>query len=181
MIICCVCGYLISKYVFLPWSFDISLFAQIFLFCGYEMRSLGVFEKKLSFEFITLVFLVWIVGVFSNPISMNDRVYTSVITPILTGIAGAFLFINFIRCISKIDMLCTILCYFGRYSLIVLIFHVMAGSLGSWRIEFINKVLYQESTISQLSLIISRLLLSIIIIEVFARIPYLNSIYNCKK
>jgi fucose 4-O-acetylase-like acetyltransferase len=173
----CLIGYAISRFVFLPWSTDIALFSQIFIFTGYKLKQKDVFNKKISFNLYALMFFIWIIGCFTYTISMNNREYYNIISPVLCAICGCILFIKCSIFISKFKLSVKVLGYLGQISIIILIFH----TFDCWFFHF--------NALSQLAFIFNshwivlflfKLVYSVIIAEIIRWIPIINEWYGIK-
>ncbi|MBA4687237.1 MAG: acyltransferase family protein [Candidatus Galacturonibacter soehngenii] len=177
VIVFCLSGYIISRFTFLPWSADIALFAQIFLFIGFKFRENDVFNKKIPFIFYSIMFFLWVVSWLNHPISMNNRDYYNVVFPIIGAIIGCVLFIKSCIKLSKIKFIGDILSYLGQISIVILAFHVMDVANLHFntlrQLEFLYK---NHDNWALLSLF--RLFFSIIITEMARCIPLVNKCYG---
>ena len=87
-------GFWVGKYIFLPWSFDISLAAMIFVFFGFCIKKYNLLEKMDLFKYkwlaILLLLGVWFMGVHYSDLSMNDRFYRNPALAYVTAIIMSF-------------------------------------------------------------------------------------------
>lgn len=174
MITICLIGFITSKFIFLPWSIDVSFFSQVFLFTGYQLKMKDVFNKKFSLNMIIFLLFVWCIGFLTYPISMNERQYFNVVSPVLTAIAGSVLFIKLSIQISKFKYINNIFEYLGKVSIIILIYHTMDVSYFHFNMILSMQFLFENSLV----LCLFRLGFSILIVEIFRLIPILNEGYG---
>ena len=182
-IILTLSGFLLGTKIFLPWSTDIALFAQIFLFAGFYIKEKSILTKELNPKLTFSFFLIWAIGICSFPISMNDRKYSIVVIPVMCAIIGSMLIMKFMLWLERKDTLITsFFCYLGRYSIMILIFHLK--DIGSLHLDLVEiySFLYKNSRLDySLILIIARLAVCVLLIEIFRRIPGLRNVYGLTK
>ena len=123
-------GYCISRYYFLPWSFDISLFSMIFMFAGYYLKHSSFLENRISSMQCLLFVIIWLIGLNSYPITMNERNYYTFFIPIITAISATTIVFILLHKLDSIPIVRIPLAYLGQYSLIIMIFHTYIKS--SW-------------------------------------------------
>jgi len=169
-------GYLIGTLViFLPWNIDIALTAQIFIFAGYRLR-----QSKAAQEWLYLplpMLLIFGLFVFTiRPFDMNQRYYGNPLVTFSCAISGSFLLIGIAKRISamKIPGFNSGLAYLGKMSLIILIYHAQDEAHLHWN-TFISW--YGSLFKCWPALFMARLVYSVLIIELFKRIPFINRIF----
>ena len=119
-------GYMIGKYVFLlPWSIDISLVSQIFMFSGYLMRKYMIFEKKAPIWFFIAAAGIWLLDLYMGGIDMIQREYNYLAISIIGAIAASYLLMKLSCFLSNsASFYYKAISYIGRQSLVILCFHV---------------------------------------------------------
>jgi len=170
-------GYVVSQYIFLPWSIDISLVSQVFMFSGYLMRKYFVYEKKMSIWFLIVAGSVWLLDIYMGGISMNERIYNHLVISTTGAIAASYLLIKF-SCIlaKKGSSFYKFIAYIGRQSLVVLCFSLMDVLALVPLISYLSiECLYKNN--HWIILAGFRLCYSLIIAEIIKVIPVLNSVF----
>ena len=116
---------MIGKYVFLlPWSIDISLVAQIFMFSGYLMRKYMIFEKKAPIWLFIAAAGIWLLDLYMGGINMNERVYNNLAVSTIGAIAASYLLMKLSCFLSNsASFYYKAISYIGRQSLVILCFH----------------------------------------------------------
>lgn len=162
-------GYFISIYLFLPWSFDISLFSMIFMFAGYYFKHTNFIEHIPKMHYVLLI-IIWFVGLNSYPITMNERNYHTYFIPVITAISATIIIFKFLRLLDSIPLVQIPLSYLGKYSIIIMIFHTYIKS--SW----IKGIPWGLPFCILLSIV--RIIICVCLVEIIRRIPILNKIYG---
>ena len=181
IILLTVAGYMIGKHVLLlPWSIDISLVAQLFIFSGYLMRKYMIFDKKTSIWFFAAAACVWLLDIYLGPIDMNARMYNNLAVSTMGAIAASFLLMKLSYFLSnRPSFFYKSISYIGRQSLVILCFHtinILFSPLASsyFALGCLNQ--------NYCWIIITgfRLGYSLLIAEIIKRIPIIKSIYYPK-
>ena len=154
-----------SQILKLPWSADIALVALNIAYIGYLFKKYSVFQKRKWA--LLLVPLALVLGYFDFKylgLSMNERFYSaypviSVSISVLLCVLICYMSIF----LEKIRILNKLLAYLGINSLIIMIFHCVSSSSHGGVI-----------------CTLWRLLICVLIIEGFAQIPQLKSLYGAK-
>jgi acyltransferase len=173
-----IVGFLVSKLFYLPWSLDVALVVQPFVFIGYQLKQFKAVEKLTPNFLLTLLMLVIFAGAvyFNPPIDINNRVYGSLPLFYIGGIAGSILVIQLTKWLSRFKWSVNILSYVGRESLAVLINH----SFFLLVIELFEARVFQSQlhwTGSTVIAIVGSLCINVVV----KRIPVLNFLLNGKK
>jgi hypothetical protein len=173
-------GYMIGRYIFLPWSIDISLVAQVFVFSGYLMQKYKVFEKKAPIWLFISAAGIWSFDLYMGGISMNDRVYNNLAVSTIGGIAASYLVMKLSYFLSNRTSFCyKSVSYIGRQSLVILCFSLSDILIFPPVIKFLAlEWLYQNKYWILLTGL--RLCYSLIIAEVIKLIPLLKFVYYPK-
>jgi len=119
-------GYMIGMHVLLlPWSIDISLVAQIFMFSGYLMRKYMIFEKKAPIWLFFAAASVWILDLYMGGIDLSERVYNNLAVSTIGAIAATYLLMKLSYFLSNSISFCyKPITYIGRQSLVIFCFHM---------------------------------------------------------
>ena len=174
-------GYIIGRHVFLlPWSIDISLVAQIFMFSGYLMRKYMIFEKKAPIWFFVAAAGIWLLDLYMGAIDMNARMYNNLAVSTIGAIAASYLLMKLSCFLSNSALFYyKAISYVGRQSLVILCFHTInilfCPPMSSY---FALGCLYQNY--HWIILTGFRLCYSLLIAETIKRIPIMKSIYYPK-
>ena len=177
-------GFKMSKYVFLPWSFDIACVSMVFMFSGYLANYYKInwlynsFKSNLyNFFFVLLLFILISIN---GPVDMNTRTYSNLFLFSIAGLLGTYLTIEFAKKISKKENLLTeMFAYFGKNSIFILLFHSFAPIVFLDIINvFINikEVIFHSPILYSITMLVS----SIVTIIIIKRLPALDRIYSVR-
>ena len=161
-------GVQIGQLYKLPWSFDIALVAFYIAYIGYLFKFYNIFDK---IKYPLLLFLITILSSYIDykyfGLSMNNRFYSS--NPIISVNISILISVTLIYIcilIEKKQNFCNkFLAYLGANSLIIMIFHTLTSRGNSY---------------GSIICVFIRIIYCIVIIEFFALIPQLKSIYGAK-
>ena len=72
-----LCGFMISRRIFLPWGFDIACVSMAFMFSGYLFRKNNYFSdiKEEKLWVVLLILLFFIILFVNGRVDMNNRIY----------------------------------------------------------------------------------------------------------
>jgi len=173
-------GYMIGKYIFLPWSIDISLVSQIFMFSGYLMRKYMIYEKKAPIWLFIAAASIWLLDLYMGGISMNERVYNNLAVSTIGAIAASYLLMNLSYFLSNsTSFYYKSISYIGRQSLVILCFSLFDTSACYLMIRyFVIGCLYQNN--HWIILTGFRLCYSLLIVEIIKLLPFLKFVYYPK-
>lgn len=116
-------GYIIGRYIALPWSIDVSLVAQVFVFSGYLMQKHKIYEYKASVLLYIAAASIWSLDLYTGRLDMNSRIYNNLAVSIIGAIAASYLIMNLSYVLSKSTSFHTMsISYIGRQSLVILCF-----------------------------------------------------------
>lgn len=161
-------GYEIGQVIYLPWSIDIALVAQIFLYTGYNLKKYDLLKLKPILLLVTLP--IWIVAIFFSDLSMNSRIYQPLLLSIIGAICGTIIIIMISKLLSRINYINKIFSYIGKESLTILCFHLLEHFVFPWKTFYI---LYNNTTL----LILAKILLLLIITYIIKCIPIIKNIF----
>lgn len=162
----------------LPFSIDLVLFVQIYLYAGYLLKRKRLFAQKKDFRFYAFIagcFVLWIVGVVCSLkfareetiISMNERNIT--LYSLALSFAGGISVLYLSVLLAKIPVLRDILSYFGIISVVIYLFHLD-------NMAFLNEFFVYGATVE----ILLRILYSIAVAEIIRLICGLNKVFSLK-
>jgi len=170
-------GYMIGKYIFLPWSIDISLVSQVFVFSGYLMRKYMIYEKKAPIWLFIAVASIWLLDLYMGGISMNERVYNNLAVSTIGAIAASYLLMKLSYFLSNsTSFYYKSISYIGRQSLVILCFQLSDLWFCDRIIRyFALECLYQNNHWIILTGI--RICYSLLIAEIIKLLPFLKLVY----
>jgi len=169
-------GYMIGKYIFLPWSIDISLVSQIFMFSGYLMRKHMIFEKKTPIGLFIIAAGIWLLDLYMGSIDMAGRIYNNLAVSTIGAIAASYLLMKLSYFLSNsISFFYKPIPYIGRQSLVILCFHTFDLMACPPMIKhFILECLHNNHWITLTGF---RLCYSLLIAKAIKLLPLLKSVY----
>jgi fucose 4-O-acetylase-like acetyltransferase len=170
-------GYMIGKFFFLPWSIDISLVSQIFLFSGYLMRKDMIFEKKTPIWFFIAAASIWFLDLYMGRSNMNERIYNNLAISTIGAIAASFLLMKLSFFLSNShSFYYKSISYIGRQSLVILCFHLFDVLVFFPMIIVFAEGYYFRSD-HWIVLSVFHLCYSLLIAETIKLLPLLKSVY----
>jgi len=175
-------GFKISKYTYLPWSFDIACVSMIFMFSGYLINYYRVRQLQSSFRnnLYSLVFVLLLPFVISinGAVDMNTRTYSNLLFFGIGGLLGTYITIQVAREISKKeDLLTRIFTYLGKNSIIILLYHTFVPIV---ILNIVDPVFNIKEVIinSPVLYSLTMLVFSIMMIIAIKRVPVLDRVYS---
>ena len=177
IIILTFAGYMIGQYIFLPWSIDISLVSQIFMFSGYLMRKYMIFEKKAPIWLLIAAAGLWLLDLYMGGIYMNERVYNNLAVSTIGAIAVSYLLIKLSYYLSNTtSFYYKAISYIGKQALVILCFSLIDTLAFTPLIMYYALVcLYQNN--HWIILTGFRLCYSLLIVETIKLLPLLKLVY----
>ena len=169
-------GYYIGhKIGFLPYSFDVAMFSVLYLFFGWYMATyhgsykfdfqVNIIDGELKEKLIFLFFvIIWIIGLKTGGIELAVRKYPYYPLCLLTSIAGSMLVFYLAGTLNRIKICYDILAFFGKYSLAVLIIHLLEMRFVNWDV-FLPGVIWWKMYVLRLTLIMSLLVMWLVFKE----------------
>lgn len=139
-------GYLIGiNGYWLPWSFDVLLACMLFYYVGYILGRKNHLNQILSNKWcLTLLLLVWIAGINYNSIEIAMRIYPGGLWSYIVAISGVLIVFKISMFIEKhFKYISSLLAWFGKNSLYILIGHYIDRGLIKYNISIDNKTLFK--------------------------------------
>jgi fucose 4-O-acetylase-like acetyltransferase len=175
-------GFIISKYILLPWSFDIACVSMIFMFSGYLIncyKTVWLHDNfRSNFYNFLFVLLLFITISINGAVDMNTRTYSNLFFFSIGGLLGTYITIELAKEMCKKETLLTkILKYFGKNSIIILLYHTFMPIviLNIIKPLFnIKEIIYHSPILYSFTMLIS----SIVTIIIIERLPVLDKIYS---
>ena len=177
-----MCGIVVSRYIYLPWNFDVAMVAQFFMVTGLLLR-----ENKASFA-DTRIFAIFVAGYLclcfsGNTLDMNHRQYTDLGQLFVAGLAGTYIIyylsrklLGMIEGDAPARHLAAALGFFGRNTLVIMAFHFG----GSYLLVLINHFCLGgrlEITEYPALMFTAMLLASLVAVGVVSRVKALRGVY----
>lgn len=181
-IIIVISGYIISKYIFLPWGIDIALVSLGFMYFGYLMKIKNIIPTKLGYNGLYICILstaLFSLAFFMNDtVDMNWRLYGNLFLFFMGAFSGIALLIIIALMLQSYGSINGILTFFGKSSLIILaVMGFMPGYILK-AISFLNIRLYDFIYYNNIIHIIYIIAISTILVYIISNTKYLNKIYN---
>lgn len=130
-------GYLSAFYTWFPFSIQAGFSALLFIFIGYtvKQRQLKIYDKK---EVILLAVILWIWSLYysytNDFMSLVRSHFPDILHNILGACAASWLIICLCRNLSHKLPLASFFITFGRYSAVVLCFHLLELNFMPWKV-----------------------------------------------
>ena len=126
-------GIIISRYMFLPLSFDLVPLACLFVFLGYAAKKIDLIDVLLSWPYFIISLMVWLVSLQFCWFSMGDRMFQFAPLAIIGALSATIL-------VSKISSvieghfahLSSVLAFLGVNSLLIFALHCVEGRIVHW-------------------------------------------------
>lgn len=178
-------GIYIGEFIKLPWSLDISLAVLYIAYIGYLLNKYSFYKKKFLSAIIMLITVICTYFDYKYfGLDLNDRIYTNPLVSINTAIGLSIIVIRFAMFLEKIKItyLNLFLKYLGINSIIILLSHHIAYSdklnIGITLLKNILNIMPTNPYIFGIFITIWRLIVSILIIEIFALIPLTKKVFS---
>jgi len=173
-------GYMIGKHIFLPWSIDISLVSQTFMFSGYLMRKYMIFEKKTTIWLFVAVAGIWLLDLYMGGIDMSEREYNNLAVSTIGAIAASYLLMKLSYSLSnRTSFYYKAISYIGSQSLVIFCFHMFDIWIFPPMINYSGRLwIYQNNY--WMILAGFRLCYSLLITETIKLLPVVKSAYYPK-
>lgn len=164
-----VAGVFLGKAIFLPWSFDIAMVAQLFLWFGHMAHKHGFFNRPPRPGYVLLVAALLYCGWTYGGISMNNRDYDALIIPASSAIAGSCALIWLSQLLTRVRPLMRLFTYIGHAAIIILCFHIwdVGYSYSSQLFPALIEWLVARPPL----LILERMVFCMLLYEIIRRIP----------
>lgn len=170
-------GYLIGQDIYLPWSLDIALSAQPFIYCGYLLKSNDLLDKKLSIVPFIILTVLWFANINNNALGMNSREYNSIVIFYIGSISGSILLIYLSKLLVKTRILTVFFTYLGKETLVIMCFHLLESYLIPWQ-----KILHFGFLYNNPFILVTFKMIFLIVATFFVKyIPILKEAYYFKQ
>ena len=135
----CAIGWTLGKMrLFLPWSIDVALFSQVFMFLGDEARRRGVLRETPPIQALVLLSGLWVaLALGGYQIEMATRAYPGFIFCIAGACLGSYIVLVSSRTIDSSvhefgQMIACFLAWAGRNSIVILVVHCLRMMWAAW-------------------------------------------------
>ena len=134
-------GYLISKFIWLPQSFDIAMVTILFMYVGMSLKGFsGTTQDKFKYPLLFLVLIYWLIClVHSVGLNLAMREYPYGFISIIEAIAGSVVIIFASKIIARVPLVNNI-SFFGRHTLSIMCIHYLDGYEFFWRFWVHNAI-----------------------------------------
>lgn len=164
IIFACIIGYLLKNIEYLPWSLDLALISQVFLYTGYKLKNFKLFNgSKIPISSILILICLWLICINNYAFDLNQRVYRDFTITLVGSISGSIMIFYLSSYISKIPILNNFLTFCGRESLIILCIHFLEYRIIPWNYIFKFITLEQAKTKNLICLNLSKLTLILLV------------------
>lgn len=173
-------GFIISKYIALPWGLDIALVAQPFMFLGQHFKKIQLVNRIKFFEISTLITLIVFVATYftNSSVDMNERVYNNLLLFYVGGFSGSILVFKLTKLLVLNKTVVNIFSYLGANSLMILIFHSHGLTASS---IILRKVSSATLPFEWAILIAMSVCISLIIATIIGKVPILSFMFKGKR
>lgn len=169
-------GLVVGPRFFMPFSVDIALVAQVFVFAGIALRKTRVMTLPRSWPLVVLAAAALVISRYCGAMDMNGRQYHDFFISATGAIGGSILVLYFAIALEGLPKIASVFMYLGRASLLILCFHTADTSF--FHFNSISPKVYQWMADNPLWWSASRLFLSLGAFEIFRRVPPLRYIYS---
>ncbi len=135
VILLALIGYWTVRYVYLPWSIQSAMLALVFVCAGRGLRIKKQILERPKIWWPVAAFVLWAVCLYLD----RGRFYLvgnyseDLLVDISGGAAGSYLVLVSAQMFEKLPKIDASLKWFGRYSLIILCFHVVELTFVPWK------------------------------------------------
>lgn len=175
-------GFEISKYMFLPWSFDIACVSMIFMFSGYLIKYFGIYKLNNYFKtnFFTLISILTLFIIISidGYVNMNRRVYPNLLFFSIGGLLGTHIMLLFAKKISNYEnILIKLICFLGKNSLIIFLYQSFSPLIA---LNLMNKFVHIDELINSSPVLstLNMVIFTLLTVIVFKKIHVLDRVYS---
>lgn len=174
-------GYSISRYIFLPWSFDIALVSLMFMYLGYLAKNHSILDqlngKLKTSQLIFLILAFFALFYINGDNDINSRIYGNLILFFLISIIGITLSLIAVTHLQRYTKIENLFGFLGINSIAVLAFHVVWKGYIVYSIKIIEPGygFILENWFTTFFLMVTS---SLITIYVFNKIWILKKIYT---
>ena len=186
-IVCTVSGISISQWVYLPWSLDSALFAQIFFFSGYLIKK-STIMTKLSWWMVVILSGIYLYSGTQGTLVVADVRDDTMLIGVVAGITNSLFLMWFSQKIEEIGKrlnikwILTWLAFMGAESLTILCFHLIdLDYLHVW--VYVYGLVYGHAgqLMATYAVIIYRIVFTIIMTLIIRNLPIFRSLYMYRR
>lgn len=174
-------GYIISIFIWLPFSIDIAMVSAMFLYVGHALKNNEILLKKKVFIYLVGISIpLFLMNFLLNiPLDMNQRAYGNLIAMYSGGVTGSLLVIFLAKFVlAKVKFLKNILTALGKESIIILGFHV---NIGFYTVELLDALFDLNIRQNILGTTIIAIAITLIISIIVKKIPLLSLLLKGKQ
>lgn len=184
-------SFALYKEVFLPLSIQPGMSGTLFLYIGYQARQCGWLESSSSsidhfdrwnffarkYHAVVLLFALWFTSFMKGKLEMSCDYYRLWYFDMIGAVAGTYLIYLLAQYIDRfLPRVKRILCFYGRYSLVVLCFHLYEMHCVPW-----GYVTFSSWGDYRLPLLwLMKFIWAFLIVEVVLHVPFLRRIFQIR-
>lgn len=148
-------GWATAQRVWLPFSIQAGMTASGFIFLGYLAKKYDILSKHFSKAtyFFLISIVIWCIKFYKN-LAMVNCVFKNGFMDILGALAASFLILKSCQWIENKNCMrpiIDILSWYGRYSILILAFHIIELDLLPWQV-FKKNLIFQGYSSIQITL-----------------------------
>lgn len=175
-----ILGFLLGKFLLLPWSIDSALYVQIFFWAGYYIRKHQLMEKISHWGMVGLT-IVFVLSGLLGQLRIDNVTDPTIVLGTLAGISNSIWLMKgtqyLAQWLPKWPRLLSVWTFIGRQSLVILCFHLLdLEFIGVWL-----HVLYTTASLGYLPSIWMGIVYRVVVVIIGAWllqfIPGLRSLY----
>lgn len=131
--------FMMSRKMIMPWSLDIALFCQLFLFLGYicvpvlikyaKTKRLAKHNSILIASCILSSIIYYFITRWNGRVDLNARCIGNVGLFFLHSLVGSLLVLSFSLLMERVNVITAFFAWLGRHSLDILCWHIPAASI----------------------------------------------------
>lgn len=130
-----VVGYIITKWIWLPFSIQAAMVASGYVYIGYFAKQKKVLEKRFKWSIEILIFTLWILVIMFGQINMAKNLYEYGMFSFVGALCGVYVILILCKYFDEKNISTTIskvLTFYGKNSLIILCFHFIELEMFPW-------------------------------------------------
>lgn len=173
-----VLGYLLRYIKYLPWTLDIALVCQSYLYVGFCARRLKADIENLPIKMFPFLIFLWAVFIHNGAMSLAGRFYNDIAIMFFGSISGCIVIFYLSNIINKSYYLNRFLTFCGQQSMTILCVHFLDQKIIKWNQLLNYKSLNTIDLLTCLKLVLLRIFLALTITFIIYKIPIFKYIFS---